>query len=167
MQINQQPRIAVFIHVEEPEHGDIRSHSTEPSREDNIPRTPFDGGRNRDLREGLDPGEIDVFHPCALLSLDFLEGVLEFGGDYYVAEDVKTSLFHGVTELDQFPGSSRVVDQEQDLWTPEFDVLSPQPQQVLPHLVVDQTMPVSIDMSKILRSPYLCDTSPQGFGGVK
>lgn len=54
-----------------------------------------------------------------------------------MAEDVEGSLLHRIAELNEaclFPG---IVDEEDDLRSPELDVLGLQAQEIFAHLVVD------------------------------
>lgn len=64
----------------------------------------------------------------------------EVVGDNDMAEDVQRSLFDRIAELDQSSLAPWVVDEEDDLRAPEFDVLWTEPQKILAHLMIDQVL---------------------------
>jgi hypothetical protein len=72
--------------------------------------------------KGLDARDTDKIEPGGFLFFDFLETGVKVVCDDDVADDVESSLFKGVAELDELPLISGIADEEEDLRTPEFDV---------------------------------------------
>jgi hypothetical protein len=58
-----------------------------------------------------------------------------------MTKNKKGPLFERVAELNKLIPASRVVNEQENLRPPEFDVLMlPNPEKVFPNLVVDQTL---------------------------
>lgn len=57
-----------------------------------------------------------------------------------MAEDVEGSLLHRIAELNEACLLPGIVDEEDDLRSPELDVLGLQAQEIFPHLVVDEVL---------------------------
>lgn len=57
-----------------------------------------------------------------------------------MTQDVKSSFFHRVAKLYQARLSPRVVDEQDDLWSPKLDVLRFKAQQILANLMINQIL---------------------------
>lgn len=75
-----------------------------------------------------------------------------------MSKDVKCPFLHRVAELYQPGLTTRVVDEQNDLWTPKFDVLRLEPKQVLPNGVVYKALG---DISPVLRRAKKVDEEEQ------
>jgi hypothetical protein len=126
------------LHVVEAHDGDVGPHSAEASRENQVPDAPYQRRRHGELHKGLDPRVLGyILSPGVLLQLGLGDACRKVVRHNDVAEDVESTLLHRVAELNEACLAPGIVDEEDDLRSPELDVLGFQAQEIFPHLVID------------------------------